>query len=1494
MKRFSFGLIALVLLIATNSFAQTGHAVQLDDGLSHYSLIKPTSGALGVIFSLPSVLTNQIFLTQGVGSPTVSNAWLHGGNTNGTGSPDPVIPNYGKIGTLDNVNLDFITNGIGNVRMTLTAAGAFNVNVPTTINTAGNSTIPALFALGAYSTARVSAVFSDGANSTVLIGHPAVGAAAIGSITGQDFHVGSFANPPTVFSSLMSFQTSTGNTFLNVLAGIPTIGRVGASTFLNSTTIGVPNIPTNALNTGVMIRNGGNMSVSTLTFIAGGGTLNFIPKWTPDGFTLGNSRIFDDNATPNITAAANFNPNADVTYALGSAARRWSEVYAGPNSLHVVETAADYGGTGIAEDWAIGAANNTGLAAGGLTFGQSGAEKMRLAPNGVLALGTNNPNSTYGTAIADFASEGFLAPADILIRNAVTSAGYAPGVSIQHARGTLAGNLSVVNGDFLGSFLIAGYDGAGYNTFSTGLDAYVEGVVSPGNVPTKMEFRTSGNVGMTLHSNSTLTINNLPASASTLVVTSNGGILESRSAASLAALTSWVLGGNNAPVSNIFGTTSATDVDMRANNTTLIYLQNATSRVGIKGVPVAGYSLEVFDGAKAGNGAPLVLESNDPIVPMQFSINRIAATRYEINAIEQCSAWRDIVLGYSTGGGGNVPTNIGIGMLPGRKLDVNGTFGTTGNANIGTAAGSAVNIANGGGASNVNIANNSGANNFFGTGNTALNSFGTFSVNNSFGSLSTGVNTFGTGVAATGSNAFGGGSATNTFGGGNPGGPQSNTFGEGVSTNTYTNNIGRSLVAGGTVNTTIGGGAGTSSVAITSGANWSVTAGGAAKFVMPASASTTVVTSNAGVLESRTAASLAAITSWVLGGNAGLTAGTNNQLGTLDATDVLLVSGASGPNTRITISGSNGNVAIGTAVDATNRLELNGNIGFNTAGNKVTNSSTDLTMEQTGDFFGTSRLVLQDRVGSNGALFVQSPNGAHLGTDLVDFGFKPGAGLQSNIRLEARTASMMNPANSEGELEFISNSTGAFSFPFAVGKASAFFNEGVGILVNVPTAALDVNGTARIRTLSGAGTNVVTADVNGNLGSSTFAGLGGVTGTGTANTMTKWTGASTIGNSALTDNGTTLAYGSNVTLATNAGTTNNFGNGGGATVNTIGTAANTNRIGADAALNAFGQASGGGTVNNGFGTAFAAAGSTANNTIGSATAGTTANNTIGSTTGTVTNTILGTTNINIAGAAATHVGNTTNGLTVDNGGITVTAGNTTLTTLTSSGNSTIATNAGTVNTFGNGGGATTNDIGNGGGTTVNTIGTAANTNRIGADAALNAFGQASGGGTVNNGFGTAFAAAGSTANNTIGSATAGTTANNTIGSTTGTVTNTILGTTNINIAGAAATHVGNTTNGLTVDNGGITVTAGITKLSYATVSAGAAIVIPTTSSVIEIVTDGVVAANTITMPAVVAADNGRIIYIHNGDTEATAGTVIAVGATATFVVSGAAWQRVGP
>lgn len=129
-----------------------------------------------------------------------------------------------------------------------------------------------------------------------------------------------------------------------------------------------------------------------------------------------------------------------------------------------------------------------------LVFRAQNAEKMRLTPNGELAIGVATPNATYGFAKVEIASEGFGAPTDLLIRNAVNNAGYAPGLVLQHARGTLAAPLTVSNGDYLGAFSTMNYDGTGY-VLSAGLDIYADDVVSTGIVPTRLMFNTMNSTG---------------------------------------------------------------------------------------------------------------------------------------------------------------------------------------------------------------------------------------------------------------------------------------------------------------------------------------------------------------------------------------------------------------------------------------------------------------------------------------------------------------------------------------------------------------------------------------------------------------------------------------------------------------------------------------------------------------------------------------------------------------------------------------------------------------------------------------------------------------------------------------------------------------------------------------------------------------------------------------------------------------------------------------
>ena len=129
-----------------------------------------------------------------------------------------------------------------------------------------------------------------------------------------------------------------------------------------------------------------------------------------------------------------------------------------------------------------------------LVIKTNNTEKLRVTPTGEIGFGTTTPNSTYGFAKMEIASDGFGSPADLLIRNAAPSAGYAPGLVFQHARGTLAAPLAVTNGDYLSAISTMNHDGTNY-VISAGLDIYADGAIATGIVPTRLQFNTMNSTG---------------------------------------------------------------------------------------------------------------------------------------------------------------------------------------------------------------------------------------------------------------------------------------------------------------------------------------------------------------------------------------------------------------------------------------------------------------------------------------------------------------------------------------------------------------------------------------------------------------------------------------------------------------------------------------------------------------------------------------------------------------------------------------------------------------------------------------------------------------------------------------------------------------------------------------------------------------------------------------------------------------------------------------
>ncbi|MFN8361135.1 MAG: hypothetical protein U0264_14570 [Candidatus Kapaibacterium sp.] len=170
------------------------------------------------------------------------------------------------------------------------------------------------------------------------------------------------------------------------------------------------------------------------------------------------------------------------------------------------------------------------------------------------------------------------------------------------------------------------------------------------------------------------------------------------------------------------------------------------------------------------------------------------------------------------------------------------------------------------------------------------------------------------------------------------------------------------------------------------------------------------------------------------------------------ATRVAFWSGTSSlsSNANLYWDNTNSRLGVGTSTPG-NSITTTGNIELTTsATSKVIGSNGNLTFEQTGDTYGTTRLSIQNRNGVNGAMFEQAGT-----VDLVDFVFK-GLANQRNIRFENRPASSF-VANPEFQI-------GPAAGPTLVvaDNASAFRNGTLVVGKSLITSGLTLEATGNI------------------------------------------------------------------------------------------------------------------------------------------------------------------------------------------------------------------------------------------------------------------------------------------------------------------------------------------------------------------------------------------------------------------------------------------------
>lgn len=573
MKRLFVWSVLLCTFFASVTLAQ--HSLQLDAGGGKYGIILGAAAwPVGTtIYTMPpgggTIVTNTTFSNM---------AWALGGNT---------APSSNIFGTLDATNVDMRANNT--TQLTLRSAGG--IELPATTS-AGVGVLfqNGLRLLHTFGTDNLFVGLNAG-NFTLTSANNAVGLGP---------------------AALSNISTGDNNTALGAYTMVQT--TIGADNtavgynVLNLTTTGVRNTGVGSFALDANMTGADNVAVG----------YNALTANTSSNLTaVGASALAANTSGPNNTAVGSGSLMANTTGGQNTSVgvnALSKNVGASENTamgyLALFNNTAGALNTGIGSN-ALAANstgnNNTGVGAGVLQS-NDGDGNTAVGRQAMFSNSTGDFNTAIGELALNANTTGISNTA--VGRNAllVTTGGG------NTASGAGAGNVNTTGSDntFIGSFA-----NASVNNLSNATAIGANAVVTASNTiqlgdGAVTNVNTAGRI-----TSATATHSALPnlSSATDVVVAAAGGVLETRTAASLTGATAWALGGNTAPSSNIFGTLDATNVDMRAGNTTQLTLLNAggidlpaTTAAGVGVVFKAGTRFihafgfnNFFAGAGAGN-----------------------------------------------------------------------------------------------------------------------------------------------------------------------------------------------------------------------------------------------------------------------------------------------------------------------------------------------------------------------------------------------------------------------------------------------------------------------------------------------------------------------------------------------------------------------------------------------------------------------------------------------------------------------------------------------------------------------------------------------------------------------------------------------------------------------------------------------------------------------------------------------------------------------------